>query len=163
MKLRMILAIVGLAFGVALPTLSQQTNSPDPQLRQVIDALTKRTDEAYNNGDAGALAALYTEDAVLVTDAGPIYGKEAIEKHYANLFQKIHFTNHLSLADQNSPHIISADGNEVWSNGKWGQTIKGQNFGPIQLKGYWSSITVPEGDTWKKRLDIWNINYNFGP
>jgi ketosteroid isomerase-like protein len=163
MKVRMILALVGLAFGVALPTLAQQTNSQDPQLRQVIDALTKKTDEAYNNGDAVAMAALYTEDAVLVTDAGPIYGRDAIERHYANLFQKIHFISHVSQADQNSPHIISTTGDEVWSSGKWSQTIKGQNFGPIQIKGYWASITVHKGDTWKKRLDMWNINHNFGP
>lgn len=47
----------------------------------MLDALTQKTDEAYNDGDATALAALYTEDAVLVTDAGPIYGRKAIEKH----------------------------------------------------------------------------------
>ena len=163
MKVGIILALVGLALGVALPTLAQQTNSPDPQLRQVIDALAQKTDEAYNNGDAAAMVALYTEDAVLVTETGPIYGRSAIEQYYANLFQKIHFTNHLSQADQDSPNIISASGHEAWSNGKWSQTIKGQNFGPVKLKGFWASITVPVGDTWKKRLDIWNINHNFGP
>ena len=163
MKIRLLLALVGLGIGFAVPTLAQQANAPDSQLRQVIDALTNKTDEAYKNGDAASMAALYTEGAVLVTDTGPIYGREAIEKHYADLFQRIHFINHLSKADENSPHIVGAAGNEAWSNGKWSQTIKGQNFGPIQLKGYWSSITVREGDTWKKRLDIWNITYSFGP
>jgi ketosteroid isomerase-like protein len=163
MKIRLLLALVGFGIGFPVPTLAQQANTQDSQLRQVIDALTKKTDEAYNNGDAASMAALYTVDAVLVTDAGPIYGREAIEKHYANLFQRIHFINHLSKADENSPHIVGTAGNETWSNGKWSQTIKGQNFGPIQLKGYWSSITVREGDTWKKRLDIWNITYSFGP
>ena len=93
---------IGLAIGFALPTFAQQKNTSDPQLRQAVDVLTRKTDAAYNNGDAAAMAALYTEDAVLVTDAGPIYGREAIEKHYANLFQKIHFINHISQADQSS-------------------------------------------------------------
>jgi uncharacterized protein (TIGR02246 family) len=133
MKVRMILAIVGLATSFALPIFAQQTNSPDPQLRQVIDALTKKTDEAYNNGDAVAMAALYTEDAVLVTDAGPIYGRDAIERHYANLFQKIHFISHVSQADQNSPHIISTAGDEVWSSGTtmpspWRRTSRRTQF-----------------------------------
>jgi hypothetical protein len=41
----------------------------DPQLRQVADALSKKFDEAYDNNDAAAVAALFTEDAVLVTNA----------------------------------------------------------------------------------------------
>ena len=163
MNIRLLGALIGLAIGFALPTFAQQKYTSDPQLRQAVDVLTRKTDEAYNNGDAAAMAALYTEDAVLVTDAGPIYGREAIEKHYANLFQKIHFINHISQADQSSPHIIGTTGNEAWSNGKWSQTIKGEKIGPIQLKGYWSSITVREGDSWKKRLDVWNIYHYFGP
>ena len=163
MKTLLLLVLAGSAIGFGLPTFAQQTNTPDPQLRQMLDALTQKTDEAYNDGDATALAALYTEDAVLVTDAGPIYGRKAIEKHYATLFERIHFIKHLSKADEYSPHIIGTAGDEAWSNGKWSQTIKGQTFGPIQLKGYWSSITVREGDAWKKKLDIWNIAYWLGP
>jgi hypothetical protein len=34
MKIRLLLALVGSAMGVALPTFAQQTNTPDPQLRQ---------------------------------------------------------------------------------------------------------------------------------
>jgi hypothetical protein len=39
MKIRLVLALVGLAFSFALPTFSQQTNTPDPQLRQRLLAL----------------------------------------------------------------------------------------------------------------------------
>ena len=53
-----------------------------------------------------AVAALYTEDAVLVTDTGPIYGREAIEKHYADQYQKVRISNHLTTVDQDSPHMI---------------------------------------------------------
>jgi hypothetical protein len=70
MKIHLSLALVGLAISFALPTFGQQTNTPDPQLRQVIDALGAKSDEAFNNGDAAAAAALFTVDAVLVTDTG---------------------------------------------------------------------------------------------
>ena len=163
MKIRLLLALGGLAICFALQNFAQQSTTPDPQLRQALDALTKKTDEAYNDGDAASITSLYTEDAVLVTDTGPIYGREAIEKHYADLFQRLRFSNHLSAPDQYSPYILNAAGNEIWSNGKWSQSVKGVNFGPIQLKGYWSSIYVRQGDSWKKRLDMWNIKYYFGP
>jgi ketosteroid isomerase-like protein len=46
----------------------EQTNTPDPQLRQQLDAKSKKFDDACNNNDAAAVAAFFTEDAVLVTD-----------------------------------------------------------------------------------------------
>ena len=52
--------------------------------------------DAFENGDAAALAALYTEDAVLVTQDGSSFGRQSIEKHYADLFQKFHFSNLLT-------------------------------------------------------------------
>src|SRR6201984_1479200 len=75
MKIRSVVTIVGLAISFALPTFAQQTNTPDPQLREAFVAYCKKEDEAWNNNDAIALAALYTEDAVEVTDTGPIYGR----------------------------------------------------------------------------------------
>jgi ketosteroid isomerase-like protein len=100
MKMRSVVALVGLAISFALPALAQQKDTLDPQLRQVADALSKKFDEAYDNNDAAAVAALFTEDAVLVTTQGPIYGREAIEKHYAGVFQKVHFNNHVAKPDQ---------------------------------------------------------------
>src|SRR5467141_982823 len=82
MKIRLILALVGLAISFALPTFAQQTNTPDPQIRQQLVALVQKFDDAYSNNDPAALVALYTEDAVLVTDTGQIYGREAIEKYF---------------------------------------------------------------------------------
>ena len=110
MKIRLVVALAGLAISFALPTFAQQTNTPDPQLRQVAEALSKKFDDAWNNNDASALAALFTKDAVLVNDTGPIYGRDAIEKMYADLFQKVHFSDHIAKPDQYSPHIVGMCG-----------------------------------------------------
>ena len=80
--------------------------TPDSQLRQLLDAKCKAYDEAVNSNDAAAVAANYTEDGVFVTDAGPFYGRQAIEKWYADSFQQWRRKNHISKPDQHSPHII---------------------------------------------------------
>jgi ketosteroid isomerase-like protein len=131
--------------------------TPDPQLRQRLDAKSKKYDDAMNSNDAGAVAACFTEDAVLVTDRGPLYGREAIEKSYSDLFQQWRVSNHISKRDQYSPHIIGTAGDEAWSNGEWSLTLQGQTGEPIQLRGYWSSVDVREGDAWKDRMQTWNI------
>jgi uncharacterized protein (TIGR02246 family) len=66
---------------------TQQKNTVDPQIIDQLNAIAEKHDEAVNNNDAAAVAALYTEDAVFVTDSGPIYGRQAIEKWYADVFQ----------------------------------------------------------------------------
>src|SRR5215510_9594001 len=78
MKIRSLLAVVGLAISFALPTFAQQTNTVGLQLRPQIVPLS----------------------------------------------------------------VI----------GRWSQTFKGQNFGPVQLDDYASSIAAREAGVWKKRL-----------
>ena len=157
MKIPLAVAVVGLSIGFAVPAFAQQSDKVDPQVAEQLSALSKKTDEAFNSGDAAALAALYTEDAVLVNDTGPIYGREATVKHWADVFKQVQFSNHLDKRDQNSPHIIGTAGNEAWSNGEWSTTLKGEKFGPVDAKGNWIEIYRREGDTWKKRLDMWNV------
>ena len=90
-----------------------------------------------------------------MTDTGKIYGREAIEKYWTDLFKQVHFSNH--IAKQDTPHIIGTAGNEAWINGEWSLTLQGQNDGPYHLKGYWSSVDVREGDAWKDRMQTWNV------
>jgi len=43
-------------------------NTVDPKIIEKLDAIAKKYDEAVKNNDAAAVAALYTEDGVFVTD-----------------------------------------------------------------------------------------------
>jgi len=132
-------------------------DTPDSQLRQQLDAESKKYDEVINNNDAAAVATLFTEDAVFVTDSGPVYGRQAIEKWHADLFKQWHPSNHISKCDQYGPHIIGTAGNEIWWNRDWSQTLHGESGDSFPLKGYWSAIKVREGDAWKDRMQTWNI------
>jgi uncharacterized protein (TIGR02246 family) len=157
MKIHSVVVIVRLAISFAVPAFAQQTNTPDPQLREVAETLTKKFNEAWDNNDAATLAALFTKDAVLVTDTGPIYGRDAIEKIYAGLFKQVHFSNHIGKPDQYAPHIIGTTGNEMWWNGEWTTTLQVQSGAPVQASGYWTSIVVREDGDWKDRMQIFNV------
>jgi hypothetical protein len=85
MKTRLLVPLVGLAISFALPTFAQEKETVDPQLIQKLyDTLSKEWNEARNNHDATAIAALYTDKSIDVIDSGPLYGRQAIEKFYAD-------------------------------------------------------------------------------
>jgi uncharacterized protein (TIGR02246 family) len=140
---------------LALPTLAQQTNKPDPQLREKLVAAIKKHTDALDKNDAAAVAANFTEDGVTVEQDGSTFGREAIEKLWADRFQKVHLSDNVATPDEDSPHIIGTDGKEMWATGSWSATIKGENFGPTQIKGFWSVIR--EGDDWKIRMLCSNV------
>jgi ketosteroid isomerase-like protein len=136
--------------------LAQPTNTPDPQLRQRLVALFKQFDEAYNRNDAAAVGANFTEDAVLVTPYGPIFGRRAIEQWYAELFKGVHLSNLLTPADEDSPHPIGTGGNAMWATGKWSATLQGHG-GSEEAQGYWgSAIEGREGEPWTIRMLCFN-------
>jgi ketosteroid isomerase-like protein len=98
--------LVGLAIGFAVPAFTQPKEATlSEQDRQQIGALEKKYDDADNNNAAAALAALFTEDAVIVPETGPVNGRQAIEKWYADAFQKWHNSNHLVKAEQVPPTV----------------------------------------------------------
>ena len=150
---------VGLAISFEVPAFAQQKETVDPQTIEQLASLGRKINEAWNNNDAAAVAATYTEDAVLVTDMGPVFGREDIEKYQADLFKQIHISDQFGKSDEYSPHIIGTAGNELWSNGEWSLTyqVNGGGSGPIKLKGFWSNIYVRDGDAWKTRMGVSNV------
>jgi ketosteroid isomerase-like protein len=101
------------------------------QIRQQLEALSKKFDDASNKADAPALAALFTQDAVEVGPDGPVYGRKALEKHFSDLFQKVHFSDHISTIDQDSPHIIGTDGKDMRATGRWSLTYQVKGGDPV--------------------------------
>ena len=48
MKIRLVVALVGLAIGFTAPAFAQQKDTVDPQLAEQLRALSKKTGEAFN-------------------------------------------------------------------------------------------------------------------
>ena len=159
MKTRLLVPIVGLAISLALPTFAKQKETVDPQIIEKLNAISKKCDEAFNNNDAAALAANFTQDVIFVTDtAGPLYGRQALEKQFAEWFKGTHFSNHILKGDPNSFRVVGT-ADKIASNGEWSHTVQGKDWGPIDQKGYWLAIDAREGDAWK----IWMLAYNVTP
>ena len=71
----------------------QEYYAADPDTAEEIRAFVREYDKRFNNNDAVAVAALCTENAVQIGPDGPICGRRAIEKKYADLFQRWHPTD----------------------------------------------------------------------
>jgi hypothetical protein len=64
MKLARLLTLAGLAIGFALPTFAQDQNTISPKVRQQIEAIFQKFQDAYNSRDIATLASLHTQDAI---------------------------------------------------------------------------------------------------
>jgi hypothetical protein len=79
MKIRLTVALLGLAISFALPTFAQEKEStPSDKDRQVRAALGRQGDDAWNSNDAAAVAAVFTEDAVIVTDRSSSTARQSL-------------------------------------------------------------------------------------
>jgi uncharacterized protein (TIGR02246 family) len=157
MRRRLLLALTGLAFGLVAPAFAQQKDTAGPptvQQRDLIgiadalanfDELNHKLEAAYDRNDAAAVAALFTEDAVLMAADGVFSGRQQIEKRYADAFKGAPITEFICSRERF--HLKGID-NAVWSTGEWGSTFQGQT-GPGFARGQWSAVYVPEGDAWK--------------
>jgi ketosteroid isomerase-like protein len=137
MKTRLLVALVGLAISFALPTFAQEQNAVNPQVREQIEAVLVKYNEAVNKRDAAAIAARFTLDATDVRRweaAGVVSGEEAIEKRYTAEFAA-GLTNYVSKLLQ-----IYPIGSDICAITQWSVGT---------AKGYGVRIFVRDADDWK--------------
>ena len=155
MKTYLPVILTGLA---CLPTFAQQTTpstSPaiitpavdtsalgpvEAKIRQQIEAIDQKYDEAFNKHDATAIAALFTEDAVQIAPHDVFSGRDAIEKRYKSLLEGSSFSDHINKLDS----VQTGFGAYTWAAGSW--TVK---TGSGTAAGFRILVYVPEGGEWK--------------
>jgi uncharacterized protein (TIGR02246 family) len=138
MKMRLLITLAWLAIGYALPTVAQKQKTVDPKLRQEIEAVEMKFQEAYNNRDVAAIADLYTENAVEIWNGSRTsLGLEAIRKMFADEFA----TNPGKMV--NTIDEVNQVGSEIWETMA---TSVGLN------DGHAARIFVPYAHTWKIRM-----------
>ena len=158
MRMDLLVTLAGLAIWFAAPVLAQQKDGVARQEVQQCDllgvakaiddfgAVSLKLEEAFKKNDASAIAALFTEDGILVAADRMFSGRQAIQKIYAASFQRWPMTTFSGQRYQ-----LNAIDNAVWSVGEWWSTIQSET-GPKFEGGYWSAIYIHEGDGWKIRL-----------
>jgi uncharacterized protein (TIGR02246 family) len=122
----------------------EQKYATDPKTAEEIHTFVKDYEKGFNKNDPAAVAALCTEDAIQIGPEGPSFGRQAIGKKYANLFQQWHPTDIACTIDK-----VRAIGSVSWNSGGWTCTLQGEN-GPLTIKGYRLDVLVREGDLWKE-------------
>jgi uncharacterized protein (TIGR02246 family) len=145
MKIRLLLAVAGLAIGFAVPVLAQEKETIDPELRQQIEALFMKLDEAFNKNDLAATVAQYTQDAVLVnrrvSEGGASVGHSAIEKYFTLEYSSTPYGLVNKLV-----HVHTI-GNEMCAITEWSAT---------HTSGQAVWVLVRDADTWKIRMLYFN-------
>jgi ketosteroid isomerase-like protein len=137
-KTQVLLAVAGLAIGLAVPTSGQEQKTVPPEVRHKIEAIEMKFQEAYNNRDVAAIADLYTENAVEVWNrGGTSLGLEAIRKRFAAEFA----TSPGKMVNK----IVQMNqiGGDIW------ETMD-TNVG--LMDGHTARIFVRYSDTWKIRM-----------
>jgi uncharacterized protein (TIGR02246 family) len=139
MKMRLLLTLAGLAIGFAVPAFAQEKDTVDPQVRQQIEAVLKKHEEAYNKYDAGAFAAGFTQYAVELGAGGLARGRQEIEERYAAELASHPTKQSFTLVQ------VCAVGDAICAISEFFHYN-------TQTKGHYAAIYVREGDTWRIRM-----------
>ena len=121
------------------------------QSKAVIQKLDEKWAEAFNKGDAAAVAAMYTEDAyVLPPGAEMVKGRSAIESLWRQNMQQI--------ADIKCTAIdvkpLSRNAAREIGNCSFKTKAQPPQDGVLKYAVVWEK----EGGRWKLLQDIWNTN-----
>jgi uncharacterized protein (TIGR02246 family) len=140
--------VSALAFG-AKPQAGRQAAASDPAIRQVADSYVK----ASLAGDAKAIAALYTDDAVeMPPNQPPIKGRAAIEGYYTKLMSGA------KMGSFTLTHIESrASGEAGYDVGTYQQSMTPPGAtAPMKETGKYVVVLKRTGGAWKVAYAIYN-------
>ncbi|HHA2674376.1 YybH family protein [Stenotrophomonas maltophilia] len=140
----LLLASPAMAFGAEGTT---PARLPDAALPAPLDRVLRDYEQAWRNGDAKALAALFAEDGfVLQSNQPPVRGRSAIEAAYAGQGSSPLRLRALAYSmEGNTGYIIGAYryGNNVVDTGKFTLTLKRVGDGPWLIFSDMDNTSAP--------------------
>src|SRR5262245_57437899 len=146
--LLVVLALVlGSGFMTAQDKAAQEKTAKDPKRdadTQAIDKLVKEMIEAFNNRDAAAIAARWTDDSEFIANDGePIRGRSEIQKGYAEYFKTL---NGKPRVEVQTDGLRFPSANAAISE----VTLRLKNDeGEVIASSWRNTLVVREGGEWK--------------
>jgi len=122
-------------------------------VRKAIEKVNINAREGFRRGDAAAVAALYTEDAILLPpNSKMIRGRQKIEGFWTAAIQ-------MGVKDVVLTTVeLSGSDDTVYEVGNCTLKIHPPGKEPIEYKGKYIVIWKRTADGWKLHRDIWNSN-----
>ena len=121
------------------------------QDKATIEQLNEKFVAAFNKGDAAAVAAMYTEDAVVLPPgADMVRGRENIRAFWAKTAEQI---QDIKLTTVDVKPLGPDAAREI---GTFGLKTKGAQ--PQEVTGKYVVVWQKVGGEWKLMTDIWNSN-----
>lgn len=124
-------------------------------VRAYIEQADVRFEEALGRGDAAALAAMYTPDAVvLAPNAPPLQGQQAIQGLWTAAIQQMGFKKlDLDVTD------VEVSGDQAVELGNYALTIQPQGQAEVVDRGKYMVVWKKQPDgTWKLHRDMFNTS-----
>jgi ketosteroid isomerase-like protein len=144
-------ALLCAALATLLASGLTQAQSAHHSDKDEIQDAARQFSAAYMRGDADAMTALYTRDAVIFPERShAISGHDALKRYWTvKPGQKI--TRHLLIPTQ-----VTVDGKHAYDHGIFeiAGERNGKSWGP--LRGKYLVVWRREPDGWKMQLDMWN-------
>jgi len=147
--MKKLLPAIAVALALAAPALAAE----DP--KSIAQAENQKWIEAYNAGNASALASLYAEDAYLAPDgtAQPIVGAANIRTFYEGFVKSRVQNMALPVTDARM-----LDQNTILDVGTWTAELPGANGkAATPLSGTYISVFTRQGSEWRYSGDTWNM------
>lgn len=122
-------------------------------VREAIDASGAAWETAALAGDAAALTALYTEDAIVMPpNALKSVGSAAIQTGFTEMLGVAPFTA-IDIVTEGVE--VSASGDMAWAHGTYTSTntVAGE---PYEDTGKWANVSENRDGQWLMVVDIWN-------
>jgi len=121
------------------------------QTKATIDKLNEAWVAAFNKGDAAAIAAMYTDDATVLPQGGPmVKGATAIKDLWAGVMK--------DLSDPKLTTIEVHTMGEVMAYEIGTVTAKTKANPPQDAAGKYVVVWRRSGTTWKLAVDIFNFD-----
>ena len=149
------LALAASAFLLAAAPSPAQQQQQQEQRRAPAEIAEahRRLEQAFNRGDAAAVAALYTEDATLLPPGADILsGRGAAQARWQAAFD----TGARNLALD--PVSVETWGDAAREIGRFTLEAPGQGDQTAKVEGKYVVVWKKTADGWRLDTDIWNLN-----